>query len=597
MEEERRPLNNIDKLKEEIIPKDENLFKFQINHSPLELVSMFFYNLNTGIAIAMMLVYFAILNQNQMNNSLENNKLPNEVFIITSIFSLFSSFVVSGDLNIFRSFSITNIIFLFTIMSKFGINSLPIVILMISINFIIFTIIRLSRFVYLIPKNIFLSMTVIITIYLILLQIANFNTLIYKPTSMNIFDVLKFFDNNKTSFTVENILLFLFSIILACILFIWIKKVPWFIVLLVFGNLGGWLVNKYQQTTLINNYFIKDTVTLRTYFEENIKGFLNFKTIFTQEFYLYCLALSLLMFFESSLTIKLARYGKNAMRQTNYKTEMFGLIISNLLGSVIGCLPMSLSFTNNYIIKQTGNNNKISFFVAVVFLILFGIPIFLFIRQIPLVVINIFICSLAIIGIDYKAIHSMFKYNKKYFTIFILSVAIGFFIDIIYMFCLSLIVFYFIYFLHNEDVFYMLEEQGDYMSKVIAYQSKYLTDNKDEINLYHSKLDLDTLKSTIVKEGIIYQFKGCFNFFFHQIHLNNLAFINKEHVILDFSTIIRHDYDFIDEYYKLVKNLEDKDYIVYISGIKKDRYENDYNLNGCSWLNDKYLNGKLLFCD
>jgi hypothetical protein len=111
------------------------------------------------------------------------------------------------------------------------------------------------------------------------------------------------------------------------------------------------------------------------------------------------------------------------------------------------------------------------------------------------------------------------------------------------------------------------------------------------------KEHIEEIKSNFIEDGIVYSFKGTFNFFNFEMHFNNIRYFNRSNVCINFSEILVHDLDFMAEYNSLIDLLDETGYEVYITGIPRLMVMEEVVLKKVRWLMHKNESGRVLFTD
>ena len=70
----------------------------------------------------------------------------------------------------------------------------------------------------------------------------------------------------------------------------------------------------------------------------------------------------------------------------------------------------------------------------------------------------------------------------------------------------------------------------------------------------------DRILDEIERDGVIYILQGKFNFYFFRNHLANLQCFDKSIVVLDFSSVLPYDSDYLQEYSKFISLCREEDY-------------------------------------
>lgn len=105
----------------------------------------------------------------------------------------------------------------------------------------------------------------------------------------------------------------------------------------------------------------------------------------------------------------------------------------------------------------------------------------------------------------------------------------------------------------------------------------------------------ESLKQSFIEDGVVYTLLGTFNFFNYEIHYNNIRFLNKGNVCINFSQIIAHDLDFLPEYGGLIDILDESGFECYVAGFTQRKLANNKVLSKVNWLMRKNKDGKVLY--
>ena len=110
---------------------------------------------------------------------------------------------------------------------------------------------------------------------------------------------------------------------------------------------------------------------------------------------------------------------------------------------------------------------------------------------------------------------------------------------------------------------------------------------------------LDSLSDT---DFMLYRFKGTYNFYHWKLHLGNFrAHHAGQKIVLDFTGVLAHDIDFMSHYDKLIfkarLDREKYGYEIIVTGIPKDRVENDSNVCSLAWVLELRNDRKIIYKD
>lgn len=118
-----------------------------------------------------------------------------------------------------------------------------------------------------------------------------------------------------------------------------------------------------------------------------------------------------------------------------------------------------------------------------------------------------------------------------------------------------------------------------------------------EKQIVSNKFDPDThlqeLKDNFLNFGAVYSLKGIFNFFNYRIHLQNIKYLKKDVLCINFEHVWRHDIDYLGDYHKLIYRLEQEGMDVYISGWTRQEISINKLISANKWIMDKYSQGKI----
>ena len=113
-------------------------------------------NLNSSFAIVFITIPVSIGLTNNLITYIEgeNKLIPAATGIFTSIIAFYFSFLISGNLNTFKSFSIIQAFIIANIITKYGINAFPWIGLLMGIFIVIGSLLKIHWLVPLVPKSI-----------------------------------------------------------------------------------------------------------------------------------------------------------------------------------------------------------------------------------------------------------------------------------------------------------------------------------------------------------------------------------------------------------------------------------------------------------
>ena len=68
--------------------------------------------------------------------------------------------------------------------------------------------------------------------------------------------------------------------------------------------------------------------------------------------------------------------------------------------------------------------------------------------------------------------------------------------------------------------------------------------------------------------------------------MNNIMNLKERVILLDFSLIGKSDCDFLNEYYEIIKEIEDLGKIVFVTGLTKEFIEIEFPIYDQKWISD-----------
>lgn len=586
-------------------------------------------NQNSSFAIVFVTIPVSIGLTNNLLTYIQGSDqyIPSIAGIFTSIVAFFFSFMVSGNLNTFKSFSIIQAFIIANIVSKYGINALPWIGLLMGVFILIGSQLKIHCFVTLIPKSVTTFLIQAIGMLIVLKELTF--TLGFEGVFQNV--DLAFFSKIYSSGLymkidpIETILYVFFTTMLVLCQKNY-SKWPWFLIFSLVSIFLGWIlkVNNPNVQVLGDRFHALQSLE---YFYRNplshLTGFANFFMVVPKgRFLMDVLLYTALTIQESTLTqksLKVLSIEKNGKSKKSHKgREIFTLGWMNIIMSFLGLFPLSIPFARNVFVAKIGTNHRIFHIFSGTQVFLFTFTFWPVMKFFPLLSISIFNTTLGIMICDFQLFFMYMLYAPSLFYQMILCLCGCQFVDILYCTAFLMLFYYLIYMrFGSKSSFHLKRNMERFFYKILKTHTHIqikneldITDifNDDESkpilsvshqnhfeNYFSVEDEINNLKTCFFENGVIYVLEGTFNFYRHKQHIENIKALGKSHICVDFKNIWRHDIDFQDEYQKMFDKLDEIGLNVYITGFSGIDIECNGLLSRVQWIQSKNRQAHILY--
>lgn len=377
-----------------------------------------------------------------------------------------------------------------------------------------------------------------------------------------------------------------------------------FFLMLIFGLIFNKWLNSFTKNTILeadwpNNLILQSS--LNSIIKKNfISSLLNSLVVFEPYFMINMVSLAVLTIIECTITIKLT--GDMTGQRINKEKELISVAITNILGGILGWVPVSIPVCTNILVVKLGTNSKVYMVLAAVFLVLVVWLLPMVFANVPMILVSVFNVSLGLMMFNPDLIYYYWKFNKKALLGIIGIMVISFFVHIVFSILIAWVVFFGIYLNRVPNKSFILMDLKDFAESFCNVEIV-----EDMLQLIHVdspvkseiSTSLNDLVNQVVTTGFVYQLQGRFNFIFFECHLQNFEQLfrmtkRKGPVVVDFSNVWDYDREFMREYQKLIDELMIITNRLYVSGIPIE-VVGENNLEKGTWIEQLDEENRLLF--
>ena len=174
--------------------------------------------------------------------------------------------------------------------------------------------------------------------------------------------------------------------------------------------------------------------------------------------------LSFITLIESSIALKLVKVMHNRSGKT--KVELLSIGATNIISGLFGLLPASIPVSRNILVHHLGTTSSVYSLIAAVLTVVFVWLIPSVLDRVPMLLVTVFNVSLGLLMLDLEVVYSYWRYNKRYFFIFLAIILMSLFIHIIFSMIVSWIIFFTAYFSKVSDETFTLGVVSEFRHRV-----------------------------------------------------------------------------------------------------------------------------------
>ncbi len=438
-----------------------------------------------------------------------------------------------------------------------GISGLPMLTIIVGIFIIAAYLLRLEKYLILIPSSVIHGFTLGVAF------IIGLGQLNFALGLQNLVKHEKFFDNIFESIkNISQISWLTFGIFLLFLIGLllfkkFIKKMPGAIILAPLGILIGYLGEK--------GFINIPLQTLGSKFGDiNFSFFELHNFAFSIPMIETAAIIAIIAILETMLSAKIA----DGMTRTkhNGRKEMLGLGLANIASGFAGGMPATAALARTSLNIKTGANHKASAIISVVSVSIISLFLLGYFKYIPLAVIAAILVFTAIQMVEMEHYEKLWKYEKNGFYVSLFVALITIVIDPIFGILLGVSI--------SLLVFVDRISHGYFKLKVNKID-KGIIDSDSGVNLKEMKGDADVL---------LYSFSGKLCYINSQAHLMRFEtnLVKYKSIILRLREVNFMDTDGVEALDEIIDIIEGRGQKVLLTGISRN------NLNLLEQLSDGY---------
>ena len=554
---------------DEVIPNPRNTFRHQLN-------SMFAF-VNTGITIFFISLLNGYLYHKLSSSQIIGQHIDISVGYTTAVVGVVISLIIPGRLHLIKNLSLTSSIFILTIVQALGKSAISLVCILIALFHLAFIFLKRHLDYANIPFSLIVGFKISLTLMVFLQQFLVFPKTSISPARFNLTEYFLHVKDIVGTHEFEKLLI---TAIGSAIIAFFIKtysRVPWNALLLTAGVCFTLFVSSFHKLLTLDMLISVDSAyfNLTEMLENNVFNLTDFRLLLDQRLWIYSFAFALFIWYETMMTINYVRGFE--YKYTNSKLECFSLVVGNLVCGVFGLLPLTSSFTTNIQLKGLKSLHRINFLGGLLMLLIVPLSIWGFTQYVPVAILPILYTSMLLVEIKKSDFALFLTYNKTKLFYIMLVPLLCFYIDIIYAFVFSMIIYHVIYGYSRSSTYYHFDDVNQFFNRVL----KYARENKDNNDEERAVLNFDSEISRIEDDRerigsdcIVYSLLGKYTYLYSDFHLNIILHREERFVIINFEYIFKQDIDFIANYHKFLKKVKKAGKEVYITGIERDDFIN-----------------------
>lgn len=546
---------------------NENLVKRQID-SLLTFV-------NLGITIFMISLINGYLYSKLSDIYAKGQLIDISIGYTTAIMGTLLSLVIPGKLHLFKSLSLVSAFFVLLIAESLGRSALSLTCIMVAIFHFAFTLLKRYIDYSHIPHSIIVGLKISLTVMVFFQQFLIFPQGSVSPPRFNFIDYFIYMRNIIGTYEFENMVISAIgTIIMAAFIKVYVR-IPWNTLILMAGILFTLLIGPFHQLLTLDKLISINAsyIDVSQMVKNNIFNLTNYQLLKDQRLWVYSFGFAIVIWYESMITVNYIR--SYTYRHTNSKLESYGLVIGNFICGFFGLLPLSNSFTTNIQIKSLRALDRFYFIGGLLLLLIAPLSVWSLTRFIPVGILPIFYTSMLAAEIKRSDIEFFWKFNKSKLFFVALVPLLCLYIDIIYAFVFSMILYHTLYGFNRSNTYYHFEEATPFFNRAL----KFIRESKDKVDddraVLTIDIEIDRLedeKTRIASDCIIYSLMGKYSYRYNDFHLNVISHRDENNVIVNFEYIFTQDIDFLGNYYRLLKDIRKLGKKVYITGIDKENF-------------------------
>ena len=554
---------------DEVIPNPRKTFRRQLDNT--------FAFINTGITIFLISLLNGYLYNKLSSSHIIGQHIDISVGYTTAVVGIVISLVIPGRLHLIKNLSLVSSIFILMIVQTLGKSAISLACILIALFHLAFIFLRRYLDYSNIPFSLIVGFKLSITLMVFFQQFLMFPKTSISPIRFNFTEHFLHLKDIVGTHEFEKLLITAIGSVIIAFFIKTYPRVPWNTILLATGVCFTLLVGSFHKILTLDMLISVDSsyFNLTKMFENNVINLTDFRLLLDQRLWVYSFAFAVFIWYETMMTINYVRGFE--YKYTNSKLECFSLVIGNLVCGVFGLLPLTSSFTTNIQLKGIKSLHRINFLGGLLILLIVPLSIWSFMKYIPVSILPIFYISMLLVEIKKTDFKLLFTYNKTKLFYIILVPLLCFYIDIIYAFVFSMIIYHVNYGYNRGSTYFHFDDVNQFFNRVLkcARENKDKNDEERAVLNFDSEINrLEDDKERIGPDCIVYSLFGKYTYLYSDFHLNIISHREERFVIINFEYIFKQDIDFIANYHKFLKRVQKAGKEVYITGIEKDDFIN-----------------------
>lgn len=553
---------------------------------------------NVAITVPVTLAQIAMINE----YTAEKQQISYVYGFLSLFVSYLFSFLLNGGSMLYKALSQIQAFIIMIQIQAYGLDGLRYTCVGAGLFLILLVVLRVHRITEILPNCILLGFQFSMGIFYILNELVNIMGVASKR--MHGMLLYRLSTQIKINMDYNHYILLGSTLFFVIVLQILLKKKPswpwhslFFLTALIVGFIlgdripkeGSVLSSKWPNQELLLNH-AEDQPKHPLYGK-----LLNSTLLLEPYFILNVMTLALLTLLESSISMRLVKVMFE--KPTKKRFELFGIGFINVVNGLLGLMPVSIPVCRNVLMHKLKVSSTVYCLLSALLVILFCWALAPVFHCIPMLIVSVFNISLGLSMIDLNVIYNYWKYNRRYGLILLIIVLSSFFVHIIFSMIVSWILFFGVYFNRVKEEPFSLglyKEMKARLDRFNIKNSKKYKDDEAACRLIAGNSRQEEIMRRLKLQGTIYQLKGRFNFLHSQAHIQNMLLLKGRTILLDFTGIFYHDWEFIRNYRPLIVELKDRGIDFYVCGIPKDIVGDDKLLRA-SWIEELDEEDRLLF--
>lgn len=556
--------------------------------------------INSGVTIFLISLLNGYLYSKLSGTYTKGQSIDISIGYTTAIVGVVFSIMMPGKLQLFKSLSLISACFVLIIAETLGRSALSLTCILISLFHLMFIFLKRYMDYTHIPHSLIVGFKITLAIMVFFQQFLTFPQSSISPSGFNFTDYFIHVRSLVGTYEFEKLMITLIgSIIMAGFIKVYVR-VPWNTLLLVSGIFFMLLVGSFDNILTLDKLIsVKSSyINITLMIEDNIFNLVDFALLADQRLWVYSFGFALIIWYESMMTINYVRGYE--FRHTHSKLECLGLVAANTLCGLFGLLPLTNSFATNIQLKSLRSLNRFYFVGGLLMLLIAPLSVWSITRYVPVFILPIFYTSMMFAEIRIADFELLYRFNKNKLVYVFLLPVMCLYIDLIYAFVFTMIIYHTFYGLNRSNTYYHFDDTQMFFNRVI----KFARDNKEiqeeertSLNQDNELSRLEDEKARISNDSVVYSLMGKYTYSFNEFHTNVLSYKDENIVIVNFEFILKQDIDFLANYNKLLREIQKMGKELYITGINQEDLNALIKLPKRSFLIRFHMKNAIFFID